>query len=227
MFTPENIKKLTNVSIITYKKNNKKFELALYPNKLIEYRNNNSIPLIQILHTFTIFKDVSKGEVSNKNDLKECFKNLRNEDIIYEILQFGNERVSEKTRDYLNDKRETEFVSIVMEKVTEDGRFMNPERIKKLMKLKSFKIDAKKDVKVQANEFIKNLCEDHTFKKVAMRIEVFNDELNEKYKIFFEKDKKIIYVDGEDFFGLKNYCKDNKFRYVILQNEEIEEEEIC
>lgn len=38
-FTPVNQVKLTNVSIVRLKKGGKRFELACYPNKVIEWRN--------------------------------------------------------------------------------------------------------------------------------------------------------------------------------------------
>ncbi|KAM0686950.1 hypothetical protein COBT_001816 [Conglomerata obtusa] len=227
MFTPENLKKLINVSIITQKKKNKKFELALYPNKLIEYKNNNKTPLSQILHTFAIFKDVSKGELANKKDLRECYGNLSDDDIIREILQYGNERISERTRDYMSDRRENEVYNLIMEKVTEDGCCMNMDRVKKVLKDNNCVIDARKDVKVQANEFIKKIVVNKKYKKVKMRIEIFDREIGNKYKIEFEEGKMVVYVTGEEFIELKNMCKAKNYRYVILQKKEVKEIEIC
>lgn len=62
MFLPENQKRLTNVSVVSLKKFGKRYELAVYPNKLYEYRNGMNTPLSEILHTDQIFASVSKGK---------------------------------------------------------------------------------------------------------------------------------------------------------------------
>lgn len=62
MFLPENQKRLTNVSVVSLKKFGKRYELAVYPNKLYEYRNGMNTPLSEILHTDQIFVNVSKGK---------------------------------------------------------------------------------------------------------------------------------------------------------------------
>lgn len=43
IFTPSNQIKLTNVSVVRLKKGGKRFELACYKNKLIDYRNKKYI----------------------------------------------------------------------------------------------------------------------------------------------------------------------------------------
>lgn len=39
LFTPLNQVKLTNVSLVRYKKHGKRFEIACYKNKVLDYRN--------------------------------------------------------------------------------------------------------------------------------------------------------------------------------------------
>lgn len=226
MFTPENLKKLTNVSVVTHKKNNQKFELALFPNKYIEYKNNPNINLNEILHTFEIYKNVSKGELANKKDIQKVYKDMSNEDVIKEILNFGFERQDTKTRDYLNEKKEIEILNFVREKIYEDGKYMSFTKLRQVIKEKGLCIDHRKEAKVMANEIVKAIAKDKRYRKICMRIEVF-DDFECAFEIVREDNKKVVYLYGDEFVKFREFLIQNKYRYVILQNQELEEEEIC
>lgn len=226
MFTPENLKKLTNVSVVSHKKSNKKFELALFPNKFIEYKNNPSTPLSEILHTMDIFKNVSKGELANKKDIQVAYGDMTQENIIKEILQFGFERTNTKTRDYLNEKKEIEVLTLIREKIQENGKYVDFERLKKVIKEKGLFLDYRKESKVVANEIVKLIAKDSRFKPICMRIEIF-DDFETVHEVVIENNKKIMYLSGEEFAKMKDFFVKNGYRYVILQNQECEEEDIC
>jgi len=58
MFTPVNIKLLTNISVVRLKTKSKTFEIACYPNKVKDWRNNLETDLENVLQTNEIYTDV-------------------------------------------------------------------------------------------------------------------------------------------------------------------------
>jgi ribosome maturation protein SDO1 len=66
---PANQIKLTNVSLVRYKKGKKRFELACYKNKLLEYRSGTETDLDNVLQVPTIFLNASKGETAPNAEL--------------------------------------------------------------------------------------------------------------------------------------------------------------
>ncbi|KAJ9075805.1 hypothetical protein DSO57_1032143 [Entomophthora muscae] len=98
IFQPSNQIKLTNVSVVKLKKGGKRFEIACYKNKVLEWRNQIETDLDEVLQIPTIFTNVSKGQLSNQEDLKKCFKTDDTNKIILEILKKGELQVGEKER---------------------------------------------------------------------------------------------------------------------------------
>lgn len=70
---PANQIKLTNVSLVRYKKGKKRFELACYKNKLLEYRSGNETDLDNVLQIPTIFLNASKGETAPNAELLKAW----------------------------------------------------------------------------------------------------------------------------------------------------------
>ncbi|RMD42979.1 hypothetical protein DV735_g2103, partial [Chaetothyriales sp. CBS 134920] len=70
---PANQIKLTNVSLVRYKKGKKRFELACYKNKLLEYRSGTETDLDNVLQIPTIFLNASKGETAPNAELLKAW----------------------------------------------------------------------------------------------------------------------------------------------------------
>lgn len=70
---PANQIKLTNVSLVRYKKGKKRFELACYKNKLLEYRSGTETDLDNVLQIPTIFLNASKGETAPNEELLKAW----------------------------------------------------------------------------------------------------------------------------------------------------------
>lgn len=70
---PSNQIKLTNVSLVRYKKGKKRFELACYKNKLLEYRSGTETDLDNVLQIPTIFLNASKGETAPNAELVKAW----------------------------------------------------------------------------------------------------------------------------------------------------------
>ena len=95
---PINQVKLTNVAVVRMNKGGKRFEIACYRNKVVDYRQGLEQDLSEVLQTERIFTNVSKGEFSKAKDLQKVFGTKVEEEIAKLILQKGQVQVSDKER---------------------------------------------------------------------------------------------------------------------------------
>src|ERR1700755_954100 len=94
---PSNQIKLTNVSLVRLKKGKKRFEIACYKNKVLEWRSGIETDLDNVLQIPTVFRNVSKVQTAPKEDLEKAFgKGKSVNDIVLEILNKGELQVGDK-----------------------------------------------------------------------------------------------------------------------------------
>jgi len=82
--------RLTNVAVVRYNKGGKRFEIACYRNKIMDYRSGLEKDLSEVLQTDRIFTNVSKGEFAKSADLEKVFGTRDEEEIAKIILEKGN-----------------------------------------------------------------------------------------------------------------------------------------
>ena len=99
IFQPITQVKLTNVAVVRYNSHGKRFEIACYRNKIMDYRSGLEKDLGEVLQTDRIFTNVSKGEFSNTKDLEAAFGTRNEEDIAKIILEKGTMQVSDRERE--------------------------------------------------------------------------------------------------------------------------------
>jgi ribosome maturation protein SDO1 len=123
---PSNQIKLTNVSLVRIKKGKKRFEIACYKNKVLEYRSGIEKDLDNVLQIPSVFLNVSKGQIAPTEDLKKAWpdpekkgKALSTDDIILEILKKGELQVGEKERHAQVDALRAEVLDIVVGKLVD------------------------------------------------------------------------------------------------------------
>ena len=117
---PSNQIKLTNVSLVRLKKGKKRFEIACYKNKVLEYRSGIETDLDNVLQIPNVFLNVSKGQTAPKEDLEKAFgKGKSTDDIVLEILKKGELQVGEKERAAQLERVQNEVVSIVASKLVD------------------------------------------------------------------------------------------------------------
>ncbi|KAG0646692.1 Ribosome maturation sdo1 [Hyphodiscus hymeniophilus] len=117
---PSNQIKLTNVSLVRLKKAKKRFEIACYKNKVLEWRSGIETDLDNVLQINSVFLNVSKGQTAPSADLAKAFgaKTPVN-DIILEILNKGELQVGEKERHAQLERVHNEVVGIVAAKLVD------------------------------------------------------------------------------------------------------------
>lgn len=112
--------KLTNVSLVRLKKAKKRFEIACYKNKVIEWRQGIETDLDEVLQIPNVFLNVSKGQTAPKEDLAKAFgKDKPLNDIILEILNKGELQVGERERSAQLERVHNEVISIVASKLVD------------------------------------------------------------------------------------------------------------
>ncbi|KAK3951711.1 SBDS protein C-terminal domain-containing protein [Pseudoneurospora amorphoporcata] len=117
---PSNQIKLTNVSLVRLKKGKKRFEIACYKNKVLEWRSGIETDLDNVLQIPNVFLNVSKGQTAPTAELQKAFgKDTSVNDIILEILKKGEMQVGEKERGAQLERVHNEVVSIVASKLVD------------------------------------------------------------------------------------------------------------
>lgn len=117
------MKLLTNVQVVRLKKDGKRFELACYHNKVLNWRSKQESNLNEVLQIDKVFADVAKGEFAKQKDMKAAFGKLDNDQIIMEILNKGEFQVSDKEREGQLENLRLDIANIIvkMSVNTKDG----------------------------------------------------------------------------------------------------------
>lgn len=117
---PSNQIKLTNVSLVRLKKGKKRFEIACYKNKVLEWRSGIETDLDNVLQIPSVFLNVSKGQTAPSADLAKAFgKDVPTDDVILEILNKGELQVGERERAAQLERVHNEVVGIVASKLVD------------------------------------------------------------------------------------------------------------
>ncbi|KAL8759392.1 MAG: hypothetical protein Q9184_003635 [Pyrenodesmia sp. 2 TL-2023] len=117
---PSNQIRLTNVSLVRLKKGKKRFEIACYKNKVLEYRSGVETDLDNVLQIPSVFLSVSKGQTAPTQDLAKAFGSKTPiDDIIMEILKKGEMQVGEKERHAQLERVHNEVIDIVAGKLVD------------------------------------------------------------------------------------------------------------
>ena len=97
----------------------KRFEIACYKNKVLEWRSGVEKDLDNVLQIPNVFLNVSKGQAVPAADLTKAFGKLSLDDIILEILKKGELQVGEKERNAQLERIHNEAIDIVAGKLVD------------------------------------------------------------------------------------------------------------
>lgn len=101
-------------------KGKKRFEIACYKNKVLEYRSGAETDLDNVLQIHSVFLSVSKGQTAPVQDLAKAFGPKTSlDDIIMEILKKGEMQVGEKERHAQLERVHMEVLDIVAGKLVD------------------------------------------------------------------------------------------------------------
>lgn len=189
--TPVNQVRLTNVAVVRHKAKGKRFEIACYKNKVQNWRDNVETNLNEVLQTYEIFNNVSKGEVAKNDDIKECLHKDKDEAIKI-ILDKGQLQISELERESEFESMKLKIANIVstmcVNKVT-SVPFPTPIILKAMDDLK-FNVKENHSAKKQALQLIKELPAVLPLERAKMKIKLTcpnEEKANEIKELMKEK----------------------------------------
>ncbi|CAK7244708.1 MAG: hypothetical protein STHCBS139747_006253 [Sporothrix thermara] len=117
---PSNQIKLTNVSLVRLKKGKRRFEIACYKNKVLEWRSGIETDLDNVLQIPNVFINVSKGQTAPAAELTKAFGSKATvESVILEILKKGEMQVGDKERAAQLERVHHEVIDIVAGKLVD------------------------------------------------------------------------------------------------------------
>ncbi|KAJ3252159.1 hypothetical protein HK103_001812 [Boothiomyces macroporosus] len=169
--------KLTNVSVVKLKKGGKRFEIACYKNKVLEYRNKLEKDLDNVLQIEQVYLNVSKGQVASKDELNKCFGTTDLKEIIIQILEKGELQVGEKERNQQLESLQKDVANTIAEKTINPTtkRPYTATMIEKILQDIHFNINVNKNVKQSALDGIRMIQESGVIPiaRVQMKVRVF------------------------------------------------------
>ncbi|KAF2735650.1 Shwachman-Bodian-diamond syndrome protein [Polyplosphaeria fusca] len=116
---PSNQVRLTNVAYVRMRKGKKRYEIACYKNKVVEYRREIEKDPENVLQMHEVYLNASRGQLASKADLVKGFGNIPLKEIIEDILRHGELQVGTKERQAELDRMKTEVINIVASKLVD------------------------------------------------------------------------------------------------------------
>ncbi|KAI7850879.1 SBDS protein C-terminal domain-containing protein [Circinella umbellata] len=194
--------KLTNVSIVRLRKGGKRFELACYKNKVMEWRSNVETDLDEVLQIHSVFMNVSKGQVASKEDLKKCFKTEETDKVVQEILKKGELQVAEKERSNQLESMWRDIANIVTDNCVnpQTKRPYTVTMIEKAMQDLHLSVNTKRSSKSQALDVIKQLQQKQVLpiQRAQMRVRLTLPQTKEGKKLREKLQPLITSIEDED-----------------------------
>jgi ribosome maturation protein SDO1 len=156
---PINQVKLTNVAVVRMNKGGKRFEIACYRNKVMDYRQGLEQDLSEVLQTERVFTNVSKGEFAKGNDLEKVFGTKDEEEISKLILIKGQLQVSDKERSQQLEKTNAQIAEWISKNCVHptSDRPYTISQIRHAMQQANFSVHPTKPLKRQNLDCVKML----------------------------------------------------------------------
>nr|CAD2137665.1 unnamed protein product [Meloidogyne enterolobii] len=191
--TPTNQKLLTNVAIVRLKKCGKRFEIACYKNKVLNWRNKTEKNIDEVLQTQNVFVNVARGQLAKRDDLVECFETDNQLEICKTILEKGDLQVSDKERQLTSESSFKEVANLIANMCVnpETQRPYSLATIENALRDAHFSLKSNHSAKQQALEMIPKIRENLKIDRAKMRVRVsvlakHAKSIHGKLKGFFE-----------------------------------------
>eukprot|EP01138_Halocafeteria_seosinensis_P002383 gb/GECG01002440.1/.p1 GENE.gb/GECG01002440.1/~~gb/GECG01002440.1/.p1 ORF type:complete len:366 (+),score=54.86 gb/GECG01002440.1/:1-1098(+) len=171
-FRPVTQVPMTNVAVVRYKKYGKRFEIAAYRNKVVNWRNGVEKDIDEVLQSDFVFESVSKGISAKAKDLEKVFGSTDHSKCARVILDEGDLQISDRERQAHLDNLFRDIASIIASKCVEptSNRPYPVSVIERAMKDVHFGAKLNKNAKQQALELIPRLKEVMAIRRSQMRV---------------------------------------------------------
>ena len=179
---PINQVKLTNVAVVRINKAGKRFEIACYRNKVMDYRSGLETDLSEVLQTERIFTNVSKGQFAKSADLKKAFGTTDDEAIAKVILEEGKSiQVSDLERNQQIQSTLAQIASWVASNCVhpDNGRPYTVSQIKHALG-KNFTVHLNASLKKQCLDAVKFLKNEIPIERAKMELSIEYDTVHQE-----------------------------------------------
>lgn len=166
--------RLTNIAIVRYKSKGLRFEIACFPNKVLDYRKKVEKDLANVLQSTNIFSNVGKGSFARRDDLLAAFGAMDNLSILRMILEKGELQVTERERQSEIASKTREIISFIagMCVNSETKQPVSARVIEEGLKTASFQINLTQPIKQQAMKLFFVLAKTLPIERAKMKIQI-------------------------------------------------------
>ena len=156
------------------KRAGKRFEIACYKNKILNWRNGVEKDIDEVLQIDRVFKDVVRGIYASKKDMMKAFGTDDTNEISRIILKKGKEQVSGKERELKLKNMYLDIATIVSQKCInpETNRHYPVKVIERAMKHHHFNVQSNSSAKKQALKCITFLKGKIPLERAKMRVRI-------------------------------------------------------
>lgn len=166
--------RFTNVAVVRMKKAGKRFEVAAYKNKVMNWRSRVETDINEVLQSDSVYTNVSKGVVANRKDLMEAFGTDDMLKVAMLILDKGDVEVSDKERAALTESLFHDIASIICQKCVNPATKLpyTLSMIERALRDIHFSVVLGKTAKQQALKAVALLKEHMDIERASMRVRV-------------------------------------------------------
>jgi len=154
--------RLTNVAVVKHRSHGKRFEVACFKNKVLNWRAGTESNLDEVVQSRTIFQNVSKGQLAKHEDIVAVFGTADVDVICRIILEKGEIQVSEKERQVVQDAIFRDVCTFASERCIngKTGLPLTVSMVHGALKDAGFSIKIGESAKRQALKAIDLLCKE-------------------------------------------------------------------
>ncbi len=150
---------LEKKALVRYVLRNQKFEIIVDPELALDYKKGKEIPLSDIVESFIVFHNASKGAKASEMILEQIFETNNPEEIAKIILTKGALQLTQAQRKRLLKDKEDEIINFIHIHCVnpQTNKPHPPARIEAAMDEAGVHIDYNLAPEIQAKEVIKQI----------------------------------------------------------------------
>ncbi|MHA1155488.1 MAG: ribosome assembly factor SBDS [Candidatus Heimdallarchaeota archaeon] len=150
---------LEKKALVRYVLRNQKFEIIVDPELALDYKKGKEIPLSDIVESFIVFHNASKGAKASEMILEQIFETNNPEEIATIILKKGALQLTQAQRKRLLKDKEDEIINFIHIHCVnpQTNKPHPPARIEAAMDEAGVHIDYNLAPEIQAKEVIKQI----------------------------------------------------------------------
>ncbi len=135
------------------------FEVAIEPDKVVAYKEGESMEIEELVNSPKIFSDMKKGLIASEEDLQKVFNTLDEKEIIKSILEKGEIQFTQKYRDHLRELKTKKIINLIHRNtINPKTGLVHPEnRILAAMEEAKVKINDLKKAEDQVKDIVDKL----------------------------------------------------------------------